>query len=129
MQVFVQDIPDFSTFLSFSSRNLPIRGTYNEETIPPGKHGGVARMPHTPTVREGILLGLFVVLQFFWLFAAFAYSDGRSQERTPRDETRESANADPGPTPQALPSVVLPVAAPDAPNAPSIQFPSLGSPT
>ena len=92
------------------------------------KHGEVARMPHTPTVREGIFLGLFVALQFFWLFSAFAYSDTRLQERPPRDETRESAERDPGTAPPPLPNIALPFAAPETPNAPSIQFPTLGAP-
>ena len=77
-------------------------------------------MPHTPTVREGIFLGLFVALQFFWLFSAFAYSDTeRSSERTNREtETR------PGETRDA--SMSNTPGTPDIPRIPDIQFPNVG---
>src|SRR3989344_1380802 len=78
-------------------------------------------MPHTPTVREGIFLGLFVVIQFFWLFSAFVYSDtDRSSERTNRETETRSNNETSDVSLRSTPGTS------DTPQVPDIQFPNFG---
>ena len=73
-------------------------------------------MSYTPTVREGIFLGLFFAVQFFWLFTAFVYSDTeRVLDRMSREaETRADVI-------RVISLDVLP-SMPDIPRTPNINF-------
>ncbi len=77
-------------------------------------------MSYTPTVREGIFLGLFFAVQFFWLFTAFVYSDTeRVLDRMSREaETRADVI-------RVISLDVLP-SMPDIPRTPNIKFPDFG---
>lgn len=81
-------------------------------------------MTHTPTIFKFVLLGLLLVIQFFWLLATFAHSDtDRSQERASRERAGESARIDAAMTVPALPAAPT---EPAAPSSPTVRFPDVG---
>ncbi len=81
------------------------------------------RMAYTSTLRDGLLIGLLVLAQFFWLLATFAYSD--TDRASGRASGRENARGDATVTASVITATP---AEPSAPRFPSVPFPDVGEP-
>lgn len=78
-------------------------------------------MAYTSTVRDGFLVALFVLAQFFWLLATFAYSD--TDRASGRALGRENTRGDATVTASI---VTATPAEPSAPRSPNVSFPDVG---
>lgn len=79
------------------------------------------RMAYTSTLRDGFLIGLLVLAQFFWLLATFAYSD--TDRASGRASGHENARGDATVTASIITATP---AEPSAPRSPNVSFPDVG---